>query len=163
MLLGIYRQVMHERVVGVWSWPVAVCCKGWVLIIFSLTHIAVGFPLHSGLERTLRVIPAFVPVVFQGCCKIQLLGVCYLVREVCQRKAVCEIVAFLLRMYGWLVRSVRLVFVIMIQVVIEIHGRVQLEVGYPRAVEEPCKGGVSSECVVPVLFIFSCKGIWIVL
>ena len=79
MLLNVGREVMHERVIRIRTRPVAVSRERRILVIFSLTDIAVRLPLDSGLEGAFLVVPSLVPVVFEGCCKIHLLGVCDLV------------------------------------------------------------------------------------
>ena len=75
MFLCIYRKIVHERILRVRSWSVAVRCERRILIIFSLSDVSVGLPLHSGLERALLVVPPLVPVVLEGSGKIQFLRI----------------------------------------------------------------------------------------
>ena len=49
------------------------------------------------------------------------------------------------------------------KIVIEIDGCIQLEVRDPGLVEKPGQGCVSSEYIVPLLLIFSCEGVRIIL
>ena len=79
MLLRIYGKVVHERIVCIRSRPVAVRGKGRILIVFALSDIAVGLPLHSGLEEALDIVPALVPVVLERSGEVKLLRVCDLV------------------------------------------------------------------------------------
>ena len=79
MLLRIYGKVVHERIFCIRPRPVAVCGKGRILIVFALSDIAVGLPLHSGLEEALDIIPALMPVVLERSGEIQFLRVRHLV------------------------------------------------------------------------------------
>ena len=79
MLLRIYGKVVHERIFCIRPRPVAVGCKGRILIVFALSDIAVCLPLYSGLEEALDIIPALVPVVLERSGEIQFLRVGHLV------------------------------------------------------------------------------------
>ena len=66
-------------------------------------------------------------------------------------------------MYCRLLGTIGLEPVVCLQVVMEAGGSVKAEACDPRPVQKPCKGGVSTEGIIPRLFIFACKGIGIVL
>ena len=97
MFLRIHGKVVHERIVGIRSWSVAIGRERRVFKVFALSHIAVGLPLHSGLERALDIVPALYPVVFERGRKVKLLRIYDLVGEICLRKHRRQVVALGLR------------------------------------------------------------------
>ena len=127
----IYRQVVHERIVRIRTRSVAVCSKGRVCIIFSLTYISVCLPLDAGLEVALHFVPALVPAVLEGGCYIQFFGVGDLVREISKRELVCKEITFLLSMDRRLLGRESIELMISVEVVVEIDGGIQFKVGYP--------------------------------
>ena len=66
-------------------------------------------------------------------------------------------------MYRRLLRAECLELMPCMEVIVEAYGSIKTQIGNPRPVEKPCKGGVGTEVIVPGLFIFPLERIRIVL
>ena len=164
ILLGIGRQRMHERILGIVARPEAVLGEGRVEIVFALSHIAGSLPLQAGLERAAHAVPAAVERVFQRSARIEFPGVGHGVGIVfALRKQHGIAVAFLLGMHGRQGRGGRVVLVVVRELVSIVEICVEIQVGDPGAVQQPCERSVGSQGVVPRLGVFALERVGIVL
>ena len=142
---------MHERILAVRPWPVAVFRKLRVKVVLSLSGIAVGLPLRTGFELALHGSEISVEAVFQGGCKVQFLGVRNQVRVVEHRELCGQAVALLFGVYRRLVGGEGVILMNLRELVFERKGSLRLQGGDPWLAQHPGNGGVGPQCVCPGL------------
>ena len=150
---------MHVGIVGIRSGPIAGWRQSGIFVPFSPAHVAIGFPLHAGLEDVLDGAPVVQPVVFEGGGVVQLAGVGDEVRVEGEREGLGHPVTLFLGVHGRLGRSVGIVFMVVGPLVVVVDAAFELQVGDPAAVEEPDQFEVRGQEIVPLLGEFVGEGV----
>ena len=150
-LLGIDGEVVHVRVVRIGSWPVSVRRQGGVLIVLSQADVAVGLPLHTGLEDALHGAEVVQPVVLEGGGVIEFPGVRDAVGVEGEGQCGGQEIPLFFRVNGGLGRSEGVVQVVVRPVVVVIDGSFQAQVRDPGTTQHPHQFGMRRQEVVPGL------------
>ena len=124
-LFHVYGQIVHVRIVRIRPRPVAVGGQVRVLVVLAGPHVAVGLPLHAGLQDALHGAEMVQPVVLERRRVIKFAGVRDAVRIKGKRQRRGQEIALLLRVYGRLRRAVGVVQVLVRPVVVVIDRSLQ--------------------------------------